>query len=211
MEDSKVRIYYKKLSGDCSDEQSLALYGDLVTERKEKIDKLKNRSLAKKQILISHFLQEVLSKEADVPISRICFQYGSQGKPELLTDAPRPIFFNMSHSGDYVVIAVGNQPVGIDIEHKTRNYEGIAKRCFCRMEYEWIMEAPLEERPHRFLEVWTMKEAYIKWTGEGMRIPFDSFCVCDGSLPVQIVPGEKTDIPGDYVVSLCGHFSSLYI
>lgn len=205
-----VRIYYKKLSSDCSDEQSLVLYKDLITERQEKINRIKNKTLAKKQIIISHFLQEVLTRESGIPFADLQFQYGSYGKPEL-KNTSHPLFFNMSHSGDYVVIGVGNHPVGIDIEHKTRNYEGIAKRCFCDAEYEWIMEAAPEERPHRFLEIWTMKEAYIKWTGEGMKVPFNSFCVCNGSLPVQVVATEQTDISPDYVVSVCGYFSSLYI
>lgn len=201
-----IRIYYQKLSSDCSYEQSLILYKDLITERKEQIDKLKNKEVAKKKILISHFLQQVLSRETGVLPQDIRFTYGKQGKPELdyKTMGIDCLYFNMSHSGDYVVVAVSDQPVGIDIEHKTRNYENIAKRCFCEEEYRDIMSIPIKEQPRRFLEIWTMKEAYIKWKGDGMKIPFCSFNVCGKDCPAKVVDFGDTDISREYVISVCG-------
>lgn len=205
-----IRIYYQKLSSDCSYEQSLVLYRDLIAERKEKIDKLNNKELARKRILTGNFLQQVLSKEMGVPATAIRLTYGPQGKPELdyaamgVENRLQYIHFNMSHSGDYVVIAVSDHPVGIDIEHKMRNYEAVARRCFCEAEYRDIMGLSAEEQPHRFLEIWTMKEAYIKWKGEGMKIPFRSFDVCRKDSPARVVDAGDTDIPEEYVISVCG-------
>lgn len=206
-----VRIYYKNLSGDCPEEQSLAIYGDLVPERKEKINQLKNETLKRKRILTGNFLQHVLSIETGASVRKIRFAYGQQGKPELDYEGMRAagavpkegICFNMSHSGDYVVIAVSDSPVGIDIEHKTGNYSAVAKRCFCDEEYMSMIALPIEEQPRRFLELWTMKEAYIKRNGMGMKIPFHSFNVCRPDLGAKVVDTEGTGIVKGYVISVC--------
>lgn len=207
-----IQIYYRKLEGDCSYEQSLVIYEALPIERKEKIEKLKNKKLVGKRIQTGHFLQQVLSKETGIPIGELQFTYGTWGKPELDYKAmenkgfsvKERIHFNMSHSGDYVVIAVSDAPVGIDIEHKTRNYSQIAKRCFCKGEYEDMIELPMERQPKRFLEIWTMKEAYIKWNGKGMQILFHSFDVRNPEFNVYVLDIKDTGIPGEYVVSVCG-------
>ncbi len=212
-----IRIYYKKVNGDCSDGQSLAMYRCLPVERREKIEKLKNKALKSKHIQIGFFLQEVLSKETGISKELIRYIYGEKGKPELdyeamekcgkqyinIEESPH-ICFNMSHSGDYVVVGVSDGALGIDIEHKTRNYLSIAKRCFHRQEYEEIVSHEQEEEQRRrFLEIWTMKEAYIKWDGKGMEIPLGSFLVTDKQLHCHVVDTSDYISP-DYIVSVCG-------
>lgn len=212
-----IRIYYKKLSGDCSEEQSLAMYRCLPAGRREKIDKLKKKDLAVKHIQIGYFLQEVLSEELGIPMEALCYTYGKYGKPELdytcmakngkfpinIEETPQ-IHFNMSHSGDYVVIGVSDENIGIDIEYKSRNYLSVAKRCFHRQEYEEIIGLDTEEeQKKRFLEIWTMKEAYIKWEGKGMSIPLNSFSVIDEALGCRVVD-MSSGIEEPYVVSVCG-------
>ena len=199
MEDKKnynsIRIYSIRLDGDCSKEQSLVLYEMLPKERKELVDQARNEGIAKKRLYTGAFLQYVLSKETGIPVESLCYQYNQWGKPELdvkriVDQIPldldrlerlKSLHFNMSHSGDYAVLVVSDSPIGIDIEHKSRNYMSLAKRCFCPEEYaeiEAVMDE--EERRKRFLEYWTMKEAYIKYVGEGLRIPLDSFRIMRG-------------------------------
>lgn len=204
-----IRIYYKDLSGDCSYEQSLAMYGNLPEERKEKIDRLKNRELAGKKIQISDFLIKVLCKETGLAKEQLFFVYGKQGKPsidysKITMTVAKKIEFNMSHSGDYVVIAVHDKEIGVDIEHKTKSCEAIAKRFFCEKEYNQVVGSENEEDKKRcFLEIWTQKEAYVKCLGEGLRIPLDSFCVIDEDSDTFILSKEKTNIASDYVVAVC--------
>ena len=199
MEDKKnynsIRTYSIRLDGDCSKEQSLVLYEMLPKERKELVDQARNEGIAKKRLYTGAFLQYVLSKETGIPVESLCYQYNEWGKPELdvkriVDQIPldldrlerlKSLHFNMSHSGDCAVLVVSDSPIGIDIEHKSRNYMSLAKRCFCPEEYAEI-EAVTdeEERRKRFLEYWTMKEAYIKYIGEGLRIPLDSFRIMRG-------------------------------
>lgn len=190
-----IRIYYKDFSGDCSKEQSLAMYGYLPKERQDRIQKLINKDIAKKHIQIGYFLQQVISKELSIPMDCICYLYGDNGKPSLdynlikkhLADKEEvfekevpDICFNMSHSGRYVVVAVSEENVGIDIEHKTGSYERISKRFFCKEEYEGMKSLATEqEKRDFFLETWTRKEAFLKLIGKGLLMPLDGFHVYD--------------------------------
>ncbi len=211
-----MNIYYMKLDGDCSHEQSLALYGMLPDERKESVKQAKREEIAKKRLYTGAFLQYVLSSETGIPVEKLHYSYNEWGKPELNIedfDGEREKgllpCFNLSHSGNYAIVAVSSCPVGIDIEHKRQKGLSLAKRCFCQEEYEDIMSLATEEaREQRFLEYWTMKEAYIKCSGEGLHIPLNSFLINRGENGISFVEkGQKyigTFFMQDaYCVSLC--------
>ena len=89
--------------------------------------------------------------------------YNSQGKPYFLSNCE--IFFNISHSSNYVACVIGNRPVGIDIEKARKGRQNLAKRFFDVSEAEWIKECDSDER---FFRIWTLKEAYGKATGQGV-------------------------------------------
>lgn len=89
--------------------------------------------------------------------------YNSQGKPYFLSF--REIFFNISHSFNYVVCVIGDKPVGIDIEGGRKGRQNLARRFFDKAESDWIEEAESDER---FFRIWTLKEAYGKATGFGV-------------------------------------------
>lgn len=89
--------------------------------------------------------------------------YNSQGKPYFLSH--REIFFNISHSSNYVVCIMGDRPVGIDIEGGREGRQNLARRFFDQTEAEWIEECDSDER---FFRIWTLKEAYGKATGLGV-------------------------------------------
>ena len=89
--------------------------------------------------------------------------YNSQGKPYFLSNCE--IFFNISHSSNYVACVIGDRPVGIDIEKTREGRQNLAKRFFDISEAEWIKECDSDER---FFRIWTLKEAYGKATGQGV-------------------------------------------
>lgn len=187
------------------------LYQCLPQERKEAVDRARNENIARKRIYTGAFLQHVLAKELGVLVEQLQYEYNQWGKPELDKSAMletyayeemvqqriRNLHFNLSHSGDYIVLVVSDCPVGIDVEHKTKGYDALAKRCFCKEEYEDILNAGDEEAQRkRFLEYWTRKEAYIKCVGEGMRIPLNSFSVQEGNY-------HTLWLDSGYCVSVC--------
>ena len=98
--------------------------------------------------------------EANNPYFDYEIAYNSQGKPYFLSN--REIFFNISHSSNYVAC---DRPVGIDIEKARKGRQNLAKRFFDISEAEWIKECDSDQR---FFRIWTLKEAYGKATGQGV-------------------------------------------
>lgn len=89
---------------------------------------------------------------------------GEHGKP-FFTLQPG-IHYNVTHSGKYVACIFTGQEVGIDIqEHKEVRYQQMMKR----MVPAEIEEKILGEKDWKkdFFDQWTLREAYVKWTGEG--------------------------------------------
>lgn len=75
--------------------------------------------------------------------------------------------FSVSHSMDVFACVFSDENIGLDIQHK-RNVkaEKIAGRYFTDEELKLIEE---EQHEHKeFFRLWTRKEAYCKYTGEGL-------------------------------------------
>lgn len=131
-------------------------------------------------------------------LEQLKFARGGSGKPYL--EGTPDFHFNITHTQGAVAAAFSSQPVGIDAEYKGREPNlRIARRFFSEEEYRYIMEeSPL--RSQRFLEIWTAKEAYVKWTGTGLTVPLSSFSVLKEEAAKKI----KSFSIGKYQISLCG-------
>jgi len=104
------------------------------------------------------------------------FSVNEYGKPFLINSAC--VHFSISHSKNYVVCSIANEPVGIDIEVTRPIDIKIAERFFAPDEVDYISRG---QSTKRFFEIWTKKESRIKWEGKGLSIPLSSFSVLDPS------------------------------
>ncbi len=94
----------------------------------------------------------------------------SRGKPYSADD--RKLFFNMSNSGDYCVFAfcrVGEVGIDLEMTRELSDLEQLIRTNFTESEQRFINAIPAE-RMRRFFLFWTIKESYLKATGEGMSI-----------------------------------------
>jgi len=104
--------------------------------------------------------------------------------PILRTEKGKPYFaafpqihFSISHSKDYWACAVADQPVGLDLQyHKQGRLDQIPGRFFHPQEAAWLKQQTSAEA---FFQVWTSKESYVKWTGQGIDRNFSQFAVAD--------------------------------
>lgn len=115
--------------------------------------------------------------------AQIEFEYNAFGKP-VLAGRQAPLQFNLSHSCGLLALAITRKgPIGVDVEHlgsvRKRNTSGIARRFFSRLEVDELARLDAELRHSLFVDVWTLKEAYIKAMGKGLSLPLDSFSVLD--------------------------------
>lgn len=139
----------------------------LAEDRKEKIIKCKQLQ-SRKQSLGAGLLLSYVLDERGMSDSQV--RYGSNGKPEI-----DGIFLNLSHSKNLVICAVGKKPVGCDVEQIVTAPEKVAERFFAENELEYLRGISEEKKSQEFYRLWTIKESYIKMTGEGLRVPLDKF------------------------------------
>lgn len=123
-------------------------------------------------------LRRVLSSYCSRPAEQLTLGVGSHGKP-ILVDGPETLEFNVSHSGDLVLIGMSSGgPCGVDIERAARLREeeesAIAERVFCRREKHW-----LSCNENGFFRLWVTKEAIVKALGGGLSIPLLAIDVAD--------------------------------
>ncbi|MEK6269627.1 MAG: 4'-phosphopantetheinyl transferase superfamily protein [Planctomycetales bacterium] len=123
-------------------------------------------------------MRHALSFYADVTPERWQFEKGQRGKPFVV--APWNDFhaFNLTHSANLVVFAIAPEGhLGVDVESLDRSTTGIplARRFFASQEVEQLLALPSALRRESFLQIWTLKEAYIKAVGDGLAIPLDQF------------------------------------
>lgn len=101
---------------------------------------------------------------------------GKNGKPY---DKNQEFFFNISHTKHYIICVISSAEVGIDME-ETRI-----------LTPSLIKYMGLEESIPDPLDIWVLKEAYVKYTGEGLRRRLDSFTVEEIEEQVEV---KKIDI-----------------
>ena len=97
--------------------------------------------------------------------------YDENGRPYF---CDRMCDFSITHTQNHVFCAIieGEEParIGIDAEDLGRpnfsNLEEMASRWFGANEQKAFLASPTKET---FLRIWTRKEAYSKYTGEGLR------------------------------------------
>lgn len=138
-------------------------------EEKAKIDKYFNYN-DKMRSLTGIVLTKILgSYYLNIDKSKLKIERNYYNKPDI-----KGISYNISHSGDYVVLSFTFlKAIGVDIE-RIRNipeYKEISTY-FCDSERKIIEEA---KNIRKFFYIWTAKEAYVKALGKGLSIELKSF------------------------------------
>lgn len=100
---------------------------------------------------------------------------GDKGKPYLVD--VDDLFFNISHSGEYVVCALSDREVGVDIEKRTKARMAVAWRFFHEREVKRLEASSGEVRDRLFFDYWSVKESFLKYVGTGLTRPLNSFIV----------------------------------
>jgi 4'-phosphopantetheinyl transferase len=95
-----------------------------------------------------------------------------RGRPEIAAPATA-LQFNLSHSAGLVACALATgRAVGVDVEHlRRRPVDRSLVRRYCSPAEADDIEAHGEAWLQRFLQYWTLKEAYLKARGLGVSVP----------------------------------------
>src|SRR5882757_3645072 len=152
----------------------------LSSDERERASRFHLAADQRRGVIGRGYLRLLLGRILDLPANKLQFEYDEFGKPSLIPDQGLPLQFNVSHSGDLVLIAITiGRAVGVDVE-KIRtdlDLDGIAARFFSASEYRILASLAGPGRYHAFFACWTRKEAYLKARGVGLSLPLDQFDV----------------------------------
>lgn len=121
---------------------------------------------------------------------------GAGGKPELVEGQAANLYFNISHTRGCVACLVGRRPmIGVDVESRERRTAmEMGERLFAPAEVALLRDCEAEERWERFFRIWTLKEAYLKGSGVGLRRPLDSFAFALDPPRLRFTQGVEDDV-----------------
>ena len=99
---------------------------------------------------------------------------GRELPPIRVTDRGKPCFegdalhFSISHTKGHVFVALSDRPIGIDAEERGRKIRlELAEKVLSPAEKERY-DAAADKRA-ALLRLWVLKEAWVKFTGDGLR------------------------------------------
>lgn len=192
-----VRLYYTKADSALYYVKNAQSY--LSPQRYAQFCRLQNENDKLLCLAAGMLLSKVLGRDS---VGKI--KIAGHGKPYLESGE----FFNIAHSGNFVVLAVDSEPVGVDIEQRrARNYEGIAHISFHEKEQAQLKRSA--NRQKTFYDLWTLKESYMKAVGRGFNLPPSSFYFELGK-PITLHGGDGARYRfsihygiEDYTIALC--------
>ena len=138
-------------------------------------------------------LRLLLGRYLDRGPASIEFAYSDHGKP-ILVGETASIGFNVSHSGNWTLIAITkNTDVGVDIEEINANVDihEVAAMVFSQKESAHFFSLSIDAQRTFFFEVWTIKEAFLKAEGSGLAIS-------PSSIEAQELPVSKITVTAGF-------------
>lgn len=172
-----------------------AAFDILSPEEKARADRFALPVHRRDYIAAHALLRRALSEWHPLDPRQWQFAAGRGGKPELAdAQVSANLSFNLAHTDGLVACAIGRgADIGIDVEAIDRRASPlvIAERYFSPRERSEL--GACDARELRFIEIWTLKEAFVKATGAGVTGALDafSFTVDDtGAIGFEPPPGE---------------------
>ena len=148
---------------DMDEETYRAAYAQLEPVRRKHIDGLAVEDDRKRSVAAELLARRALAEKLGCDSARVPIKHDEDDKPYLESGE---WYVSLSHSGQYAVCAVGEKPLGVDVEVIRTAEEKFMRRVCSEREFDYVR--PYEEGGFlRFWECWTAKEALFKLTGKG--------------------------------------------
>ncbi|CAM6051086.1 unnamed protein product [Sphagnum compactum] len=184
-------------------------YKELLSPR-EKTDIVQcssNPKMQTEKLLARTLVRTTLARYASgiVAPSSLRFMKNEFGKPSVIWPVkrldewrPPPLCFNLTHTQSLLMCAVTQKAeVGIDVEERerkfTRDLMALARRQLSPEEADWLSQFtdPNEQRC-QFMQLWTLKEAYVKALGKGIsKAPLKEFTFTFDALSPTVLRNLK--------------------
>ena len=134
------------------------------------------------RVLLGHYTHQ--------PPDRLEFVVGVSGKPTLKENVGW--HFNVSHSGNWLLIAIAKTPVGVDLEQVNPDFPfRDVLPVSLSPDEQWHIDGCPDARLC-FYQLWTRKEALVKATANGLGDAPDRIPSLPGTHPIEtLLPGRE--------------------
>lgn len=206
-----MEVYVLNISAGFDRERVVRLLPFVDREKQERVMRFYRWEDTLRTLFADLMVRNIIVNKTGLRNEEISFSKNEYGKPFL--NNFDVLHFNLSHSGDWVVCAVDEQPVGIDVEEISPIDLDISKNYFSRDEHLDLLSKP--DRIAYFFTLWTLKESYIKIVGKGLSLPLNSFSIrfeddkeiridAKGKI-IQDIFFSQYDIDEKYKMAVCAH------
>lgn len=170
-----------------------AAYGWLTPEERAQhhrfIPPRKRREYLVARVLARTVLGNVLRCAPEA----VQFTMNPWGRPEVAG-----VHFNLTHTEGLVAMLVSTEyELGVDTELLSRAPKllELGPHVFAPQELNDLAALPLDQRAHRAVTLWTLKESYIKARGMGLALALDGFAFrfSNAALRLEVEPELNDD------------------
>ena len=172
------------------------LWALLSREEQERASRFRFAENRHSYVVAHGMLRTILARYTGAPAHALTFSAAEYGKPALQpAPALEMLDFNLSHSGDYALLAVSRGgAVGVDIERWNAEIEhlALAEHFFSPAERDALrsLAEAKDATVAGFFAAWSRKEAYLKARGDGITNGLHHF-------DVSLLPGEHARLIDD--------------
>lgn len=159
-------------------------------------------------------LKETLG-QSGFDCNKLSFETSKNGAVCVKDSLGADIHTSLSHSGNIVLAAVSDSPVGADVQKCTDFSFDIMQKFYTAREREAVTSAVNDyEKKNLFFRIWTLKESYVKLTGKGIAgfgecemLPQKNVFITGGAQKLKF---EEFEIP-NYKAAVCMSFENKYV
>lgn len=156
----------------------------VTPEKYKRLDRLRERKDRYRVVAADILTRILLSRALNRSNDEIVIRTNSFGKPYI---EGNPVFFNISHAGAFIAVALDRAPIGIDIEQAGEWSMDVARLICSPRELELLANTDdCRARQELFFYIWTAKESVLKAIGVGLsQLPSTFEIVQETAVPVQ--------------------------
>jgi 4'-phosphopantetheinyl transferase len=161
-----IQIWLASLDGvDLAPARDLLSPAELERAERMQSPRPRRRFLARRLMVRTVLAERAGEDPARLVLERRCERCGGSHPSSPLAAGSGAVWWSASSSADLAAVAISGRRVGLDLERSEERprWQRISDRFYTEAE-----RRALAESPSRFLEFWTMKEAFLKAIGLGL-------------------------------------------
>ncbi len=152
----------------------------LNEEEKKRANNYLQQKDSQRFIIARGLLKTWASQYLGIPAKELEIIIGANKKPFITSASSLKLEYNISHSGNWIIMAFGIGSLGIDVEQiqTSFNFESLLPACFSNEEQSYIQTNTNSRE--LFYRLWTRKESFVKATSRGLDETLPQLICLDG-------------------------------